>query len=134
MQLITVWYYSKAKTLRILLSLLRLHSASSIQIPQSTNRYNSTLPTVYVSPLKLYSASKINLHGISGSSLFRNHFKVRISPVKSPVLRNYRSNYRRSVMYDILLFRSAMPRGVAVLKIYVVNRLSNLTLMVNDFL
>ena len=68
-----------------LLSPLRLHTISSIQIPQSTNRYNSMLPSVYVSPLKLYLATKIDLHGISGSAFFRNHLKVRVSPLKSPV-------------------------------------------------
>ena len=76
------------KTVKTLLSPLRLHSASSIQIPQSTNRYTSMLPSVYVSPLKLHSATKINLHGVSDSALFRNHLKVRLSPLKSPVLRN----------------------------------------------
>ena len=86
------------KTVKILLSPLRLHSASSIQIPQSTNRYNSMLPSVYVSPLKLYSATKMNLHGVSDSALFRNHL-IRLSPLKTPVLRNSRSKYRRSVVY-----------------------------------
>ena len=96
MLLFNVWYKLKnsimnsLKTVKILLSLLRLHSASSIQIPQSTNRYNSIVPSVYVSPLKLHSATKIN---------FRNHLKVRLSPLKSPVLRNSRSKYRRSVVY-----------------------------------
>ena len=69
-----------------------IHSASSIQIPQSTYRYSSMLPPVYVSPLKLHSATKINLHGVSGSALFRNHIKVRLSPFKSQVLRNSMSN------------------------------------------
>ena len=73
------------KTVKILLSPLWLHSASSIQIPKSTNRYNSMLPSVYVSPLKLHSATKINLHGVSDSALFRNHLKVRLSALKSPV-------------------------------------------------
>ena len=41
----------------------------------------------------------MNLHGVSGSALFRNHLKVRLSPLKSPVLRNSRSKYRRSVVY-----------------------------------
>ena len=112
---------NKTKTLRILLSSLWLHSASSILIPQSTNRYNSMLSTVYVSPLKLYSATKINLHRISGSTLFRNHLKVRISPLKSPVFRNSRSKYRKSVTYPS--FRSAMPKGVAVVNIYILNPL-----------
>ena len=58
------------------------------------------LPFVYVSPLRLYSATKMNLHEISGSTFFRNHLKVYISPLKSPVLRNSMSKYRRSVMYS----------------------------------
>ena len=57
------------------------------------------LPSVYVSPLKIHSTTIINLHGVSDSVLFRNHLKVRLSPLKSPVLRNYRSKYRRSVVY-----------------------------------
>ena len=73
---------------------------SSLEMePVSTNRYNSMLPSVYVSPLKLHSATKINLHGVSESALFRNLLKVRLSPLKSPVLRNSRSKYRRSVVY-----------------------------------
>ena len=60
---------------------------------------NSMLPSVYISPLKLYSTTKINLHGVSDSALFRNNLKVRLSPLKSPVLRNSRSKYRRSVVY-----------------------------------
>ena len=87
------------KTVKILLSPLWLHSASFIQIPQSTNRYNPMLPSVYVSPLKLHSTTKINLHGVSDSALFRNHLKVCLSPLKSPVPRNSRSKYRRSVVY-----------------------------------
>ena len=75
------------KTVKILLSPLRLHSASSIQIHQSTNRYNSMFPSDYVSPLKLHSATKMNLHGVSDSALVRNHLKVRLSPLKSSVLR-----------------------------------------------
>ena len=87
------------KTVKILLSPLQLHSASSIQIPQSTNRYNSMLTSVYVSPLKLHSATKIYLHGVSDSALFRNHLKVRLSPLKSPVFRKSRSKYRRNVVH-----------------------------------
>ena len=87
------------KTVKILLFPLRLHSASSIQIPQSTNRYNSMLSSVYLSPLKLHSATKIKLYGISDSALFRNHLKVRLSPLRSPVLRNSRSKYKRIVVY-----------------------------------
>ena len=87
------------KTVKSLLSPLLLHSASSILIPQSTYRYNSMLPSVYVSPLKLHSSTKIKLHGVSDSALFRNHLKVRLSPLKSPILWTSRSKYRRSVVY-----------------------------------
>ena len=89
------------KTVKILLSPLWLHSASSIQISQSTNRYNSMLPSVYVSPMKLHSATKINLHGVSDSALFRNHLKVRLSLLKSPVLRNSRSKYTKSKCQEV---------------------------------
>ena len=105
MLLFNVWYKLKnsimnsLKTVKILLSPLRLHSASSIQIPQSTNRYNFMLPSVYISPLKLHSATKINLQGVSDSAHFRNHLKVRLLPLKSPVLTSSRSKYRRSVVY-----------------------------------
>ena len=105
MLLFNVWYKLKnsimnsLKTVKILLSPLWLHSASSIQIPQSTNRFNFMLPSVYVFPLKLHLATKIYLNGVSDSALFRNHLKVRLSPLKSPVLRNSRSMYRRSVVY-----------------------------------
>ena len=90
------------KTVKILLSPLRLHSATSIQIHQSTNRYNSMFPSVYVSPLKLHSATKMNLHGVSDSALVRNHFKVRLSPLKSSVLRNSRIKYKGSVVYPYI--------------------------------
>ena len=50
------------KTVYVLLSPLWLHSA--IQIPQSTTIYNSMLPSVYVSPLKRHSATKIYLHEV----------------------------------------------------------------------
>ena len=42
---------------------LRLHSASSVRIP------NSLLPTVNVTPLKLHSTSSINLHAASKAVL-----------------------------------------------------------------
>ena len=87
---------SSLKTVKILLS------ASSIQIPQSTNRYDSMLPSVYFSPLKLHSATKTNLHGVSDSALLRNDLKVCLSPLKSPVLRNSRRKYRRSVAYPFI--------------------------------
>ena len=52
--------------------------------------------------LKLHSATKINLHGVSDSAFFRDHLKVSLSPLKSPVLRNSRSKYRISVVYPFI--------------------------------
>ena len=98
MPLFTVWYYSKtnimnnANTLKFYtLSPLWLHSDYSMQIPQSINRYNSMLPFVYISPLKIHSATWMN------------------APIKLPALRNSRSKYRRSVMfYSISKFNVRM--------------------------
>ena len=42
--------------LKITISPIRLHSTSSLQIPRSTARFNSLLPTVNVSPLKSSSS------------------------------------------------------------------------------
>ena len=57
------------------------------------------LPSVYVSPLKLHSTAKINLHGVSESVLFKNCLKVRLSPLKSSVLMTSRSKYIRNEVY-----------------------------------
>ena len=45
-------------TFKLMLSPLWLRSDSSIQIPQSSNRYNSMLPSVYISSLKLHTGPK----------------------------------------------------------------------------
>ena len=70
----------------ITISPIRLHSVSSLQIPRSTARCYSLLPTVSVSPLKLHSVSAINLYGASNYNIFRNHLRIRLSPIKSPLL------------------------------------------------
>ena len=57
--------------LKITISLIRLHSASSLQIPRSTARFNALLPTVNFSPLKLHSLSCINLYGASNYKFFQ---------------------------------------------------------------
>ena len=83
--------------LKITISPIRLHSASSLQIPRSTARFNSLLPTVNVSPLKLHSVSSINLYGASSYNIFSNH--LRLSPIKSPILLKYNNPYKRNSMY-----------------------------------
>ena len=82
--------------LKIAISPIRLHSTSSLQIPLSTARFNSLLPTVNVSPLKLNSVSSINLYGAS-NYIFRNHLRIRLSPIKSPIF--LKNPYKRNSMY-----------------------------------
>ena len=53
--------------LKYTISPIRLHSASSLQIPRTTARFNSLLLTVKVSPLNLNSISSINLYGASNT-------------------------------------------------------------------
>ena len=85
--------------LKITIAPIRLHSASSLQIPRSTARFNSLLPTVNVSPLKLHSVLSINLYGTSNHSIFRNHLKIRLSTIKSPILLKYKNPYKRNRIY-----------------------------------
>ena len=85
--------------LKIKISPIRLHSASSLKIPRVTARFNSLLPTVNVSPLKLHSVSSINLYGASDYNNFLNHLRIRLSPVKSPIFLKYKNPYKRNSMY-----------------------------------
>ena len=96
--------------LKITISPIRLHSASSLQIPRSTARFSSLLPTVNVSPLKLHSVSSINLYGASNYNIFSNHLRIRLSLIKSPILLKYKNPYKRKSVICTLIFLSAMPR------------------------
>ena len=73
---------------KITISPLRLHAASSVRIPTSTHSFRTLLPTVRIRPLDLFLASSVNLHGASNANVFRNNLRVRLSPIKSLVLRN----------------------------------------------
>ena len=85
------------KRLGITLTPLRLHAASTVRIPHSTNNFQNLLPTVRVTPL--FSASTVNLHGASNSNMFRNNLQIRLSPLKSPILRKYINPFKRPGMY-----------------------------------
>ena len=84
---------------KITLSPLRLHAASSVSIPTSTHSFRTLLPTVRIRPLNLFSASSVNLHGLSNTNVLRNNLRVRLSPIKSPVLRKYLNPFKRPSMY-----------------------------------
>ena len=61
--------------LEITLTLLRLHSASSVRIPNSINNFLTLIPAVRLRPLNLLSASSVNLHGLANTSKYSNPFK-----------------------------------------------------------
>ena len=76
--------------LKVTISPIRLHSASSLQIPRSTDRFNSLLPTANCSPLKLHASSY---------NIFRNHLRIKLPPIKSPILLKYKNPFKRNKMY-----------------------------------
>ena len=58
------------------------------------------------------SASSVDLHGASNTNVLRNNLRVRLSPIKSPVLGKYLHPFKRLSMYPSIL--SAMPRVATV--------------------
>ena len=85
--------------LRIILTPLRLHSASSVWIPNSINNFRTLLPAVRLRPLNVLSASSVNLHDLANTSIFRNNLRIMLSPLTSPVLRKYTNLFKRPGMY-----------------------------------
>ena len=49
--------------------------------------------------INLFSASTVNLHGASNSNMFRNNLQIRLSPLKSLILRKYINPFKRPGMY-----------------------------------
>ena len=90
---------SLSKRINISRSPLRLHSASFVQIPSSTRKFNTMLPSIKIRPLITLSASSVNLHGISNSNAFHNYLRIRLSPLQSPILRKYTNPVKRCGMY-----------------------------------
>ena len=86
--------------LKITLTPLRLHSASSVRIPNSINNSQTLLPAVRLRPLNLLSASSVNLHGLANTSIFHNNLRVMLSPLKSPVLRKYSNPFKTPGIYS----------------------------------
>ena len=80
------------------ISPLRLHAASSVRIPISTHSFRTLLPTIRIRPLNLFSASSVDLHGLSNTNVLRNNLRVRLSPIKLPVLRKYFNPFKRPSM------------------------------------
>ena len=81
--------------LKITLTPLRLHSASSVRIPNSFSNFRTLIPAVRLRPFNLLSASSVNLHGLANTSIFHNNLQVMLSPV----LRKYLNPFKRPWMY-----------------------------------
>ena len=94
--------------LKITISPIRLHSASSLQIPRSTARFNSLLPTVNVSPLKLHSVSSINLYGVSIIIFSVITLELDFLQLNLLYFKNIRIRIKGTVC--TLIFLSAMPK------------------------
>ena len=99
---------SFSKRINISVSPLSLYSASSVQIPSSTRKFNTMLPSIKMRPLNILSASSVNLHGMTNSNVFHNNLRIRLSPLKSPILRKYTNPFKRCRMYPSTSKCSAM--------------------------
>ena len=110
------------KRLGITLTPLRLHAASTVRIPHSTNNFQNLLPTVRVTPLNLFSASTVNLHGASNSNMFRNNLQIRLNHLNHQFYVNILIRSRD--LECTLVFLSAMPRSATVAIIYALRLLS----------
>ena len=84
---------------RVTLTPLRLHSASSVRIPNSINNFRTLILAVRLRALNLLSASSVNRHDLANTSIFHNNLRVMLSPLKSPVLRNFFNPFKRPGMY-----------------------------------
>ena len=78
---------------------LRLHATSSVRIPNSTHNFRTLLPTLRMRPLNLFSTSSVDLHGAFNTNILRNNLRVKLSPIKSLVLRKYPNPFKRPCMY-----------------------------------
>ena len=56
---------------------------------------------------KLHSASLINSLGASNDNIFWNRRRIRLSPIKSSVLKKYKNSYKRSSIYFTISNRNA---------------------------
>ena len=85
--------------LKVTLTPLRLHSASSVRVPYSINNFQTFIRALGLRRLNLLSASSVSLHGLANTSIFHNNLWVILSPLKSPVLRKYSNPFQRPGMY-----------------------------------
>ena len=77
---------------------IMVHSVSSVRIPHSVNDLTSFPPSVRIRLLNLYSASNVHLYGLSNFNVLRNNSFIRLSPIRSSILRKYSNPFKRPRM------------------------------------
>ena len=55
--------------------------------------------SINITPLKQSSVSSIRLNGASNCNIFKNSLRIRLSPVKSPIIRKYKNPDKRHSLY-----------------------------------
>lgn len=101
-----IMYRINIKKATINLSPLRLHSATSVHIPNSGNKlFNSV--TVPITPLKLHSATSFSLPSVNISNCFHNVPKVTLSRLPNSLIRKHKLNdsfnlSRKGRMYPLI--------------------------------
>lgn len=90
------------KIINIKLAKLRMHSASSVQLPPNITDFRATQPYVKLRPLQLHSVSTFHIPSTSMNNCFHNSPRVVLSPLKNSIQRNnafqtYLANKRRRV-------------------------------------
>ena len=78
------------RAIKIQLSPLRLHSASSIQVPKNGIAFLKSKPYVQLSPLNLHSATSVQIPTHNSTNIFNNRLAVSLTPLRSPVVRKYK--------------------------------------------
>ena len=76
--------------IKVNISPLRLSSASSVQIPAKLKTFKYLQPYVRLSPISLSSATSVNMTGLQSAqctNLFKNNLKIKLSPIKSHILK-----------------------------------------------
>ncbi len=70
----------------------RLSSASSVHIPTKLNTFKYMQPSICLSRINLSSATSVNVTGLQNAQcthLFKNNLKIKLSPIKSHILKKY---------------------------------------------
>ena len=83
----------------ISITALRMHSASTVQIPQHTMDFNHLQPSVCLKRLNLHSASSFHVPSLSSNQNFQYRPTMMLSPIQRNALVKMRNFPRRRRVY-----------------------------------